>query len=174
MHKLLALVTALIVIQPVEATTLLPADFTAMVTESQVIVHGRITQVRGELNSRRAIESLVTLQVQSALKGPAGAELQFRVPGGRVGRYRRIFVGAPSFALGDEVVLFLKSRPPAIATPYGLSQGVYRVTRASGVPVVVPVLATAAVIGTGRGDPARTPLPLDAFARQVRLVLERR
>src|SRR4051794_29637186 len=81
-----------------DATTLLPADFAQMVSESQVIVHARVIDVRGELvGSRRTIESLITIQVLSPLKGQAGSELVFRVPGGRVGRYRRVFVGAPTF-----------------------------------------------------------------------------
>jgi hypothetical protein len=153
------------------ATVLLPADFTQMVSESQVIVHARVIDVQGELvGERRAIESLVTVTVLSPLKGVTGGELVFRVPGGRVGRYRRIFVGAPVFKAGDEVVLFLKSRVPAIPVPFGLSQGVYRVSRATGAPMVIPVPPTETVAGIPRGDSRRTPLALDEFARQVRLV----
>jgi hypothetical protein len=154
-----------------DATTLLPADFAQMVSESQVIVHARVIDVRGELvGSRRTIESLITIQVLAPLKGQAGSELVFRVPGGRVGRYRRVFVGAPTFTAGDEILLFLKGRAPALAMPYGLSQGVYRVSRTGGAPVVMPVPPLDGVAGTPRGDPSRTPLPLDEFARQVRLL----
>src|SRR5690349_8081549 len=111
-----------------------------MVSESQVVVHGQVVDVRGELvGPRRSIERVVTVGVLSSLKGTAGGELMFRVPGGRVGRCRRILVGAPVFRIGDEVVLFLKGRAPAIAMPFGLSQGVYRVTRTAGVPLVMPV-----------------------------------
>jgi hypothetical protein len=153
------------------ATVLLPADFTQMVSESQLIVHARVIGVRGELaGSRRSIESLVTVAVVSSpLKGATGDEVVFRVPGGRVGRYRRIFVGAPVFKAGDEVVLFLKGRAPAIAVPFGLSQGVYRVSRATGTPMVIPVPPTEAVAGIPRGDSSRKPVALDEFARQVRL-----
>src|SRR6478672_6685774 len=117
----------LLAVQPLRATMVLPVDFAQMVSESQVIVHARVIEVAGELvGSQRTIESLVTAQVLSPIKGQPGAEVVFRVPGGRVGRYRRIFVGAPSFNAGDEVLLFLKGRAPALATVYGLSQGVYR------------------------------------------------
>ena len=155
-----------------KATVLLPADFTQMVTESQLIVHARVTDVRGTLvGSRRSIESLVTVTVLSPLKGTAGGALVFRVPGGRVGRYRRIFVGAPVFTPGDEVVLFLKGRAPSIALPFGLSQGVYRVSRATGTPMVLPVPPTASGSGAPRGDSVRQPLALQEFARQVRQML---
>ena len=86
------------------------------------------------------------------------------------GRYRRVMVGTPEFATGDEVILFLKGRAPAIAMPYGLSQGVYRVARTGGTAVVTPVVVT----GVGRvvrGDPTRRPLDPAAFARQVQSAL---
>ncbi|MNC86826.1 hypothetical protein D3C83_25090 [compost metagenome] len=95
----------------------------------------------------------------------------FRVPGGQIGRYRRVMVGAPEFRAGDEVVMFLDGRPPVVPTPFGLSQGVYRVRRSGGSAVVTP----APVLGGGRivrGDPARRPLSVDAFARQVRAVAQ--
>src|SRR5688500_2243640 len=123
-----------------------------MVTESQLIVHARVIDVEGALvGARRSIETLVTVAVLSPLKGMTGEELVFRVPGGRVGRYRRIFVGAPVFKLGDEVVLFLKGRAPAVAMPFGLSQGVYRVSLSTGAPMVLPVPPTAVVAGAPRG-----------------------
>lgn len=154
---------------PVTATTILPADFTQMVTESQIIVHARVIDVTGELvGPARTIESRVTVEVLAPIKGQSGAEVVFRVPGGRVGRYRRIFVGAPTFNAGDEVLLFLKGRAPAVAMPYGLSQGVYRVSRATGSPLVIPVPPLAGVAGTVRGDPARKPIALDEFTRQIR------
>ena len=154
------------------ATVLLPADFAQMVTESHLIVHARVIEVQGVLvGARRSIETVVTAAVLSPLKGATGGELVFRIPGGRVGRYRRIFVGAPVFTPGDEVVLFLKGRAPAVAMPFGLSQGVYRVSRATGAPMVLPVPPTADVAAAPRGDPMRRPLALDEFARQVRQTL---
>ena len=56
---------------PASATTLLPADFPAMARESDLIVHGRVVDVRAQLaGPRRTIESTVTLQVASASRGP--------------------------------------------------------------------------------------------------------
>lgn len=158
------------------ATVVLPADFTTVVTESEVIVHGRVTDVTSMLvGPRRMIESLVTLEVIDGLKGVSTRSVTFRVPNGQVGRYRRILVGAPEFAEGDEVFVFLNGRAPAVPTLFGLSQGVYRVARNGGRTVVAaPVMAR----GGGaervvRGDPARAPLDIDLFAREVRSVLGR-
>ena len=49
------------------------------------------------------------------------------VPGGQLGRYRTVFIGAPEFQQGDEVVLFLKSVGPSYPSIIGLSQGAFRV-----------------------------------------------
>ena len=153
------------------ATTLVPADFSQMARESELIVRGTVINVESQIaGAGLSIESLITLQVAETIKGSAAEQTVFRVPGGKVGRYRRVMVGAPEFAAGDEVILFLKGRAPALAMPYGLSQGVYRISRTRGAAVVTP----AVVSGTGRvvrGDPARRPLDPAAFVRQVQSAL---
>jgi hypothetical protein len=161
---------------PAAATVFLPADFREMVNASRAIVHARVLDVRSQTaGDRRSIATYVTVQVEQHLKGSLGPTITFRVPGGEVGRYRRIIVGAPRFDRGDEVVLFLASRGPSVPYLFGLSQGVYRISRAAGAPIVTPPAVMAK--GTGaervvRGDPARRPLPLDAFAREVRTIVE--
>jgi hypothetical protein len=153
------------------ATTLVPADFAQMARESELIVRGTVVGVQPQMaGPGQTIESLITLSVADTMKGTAGARTVFRIPGGRVGRYRRVMVGAPQFQPGDEVILFLKGRAPAIAMPYGLSQGVYRVARRAGTAVVTPAV-TAAAGRVVRGDPARRALDPESFARQVQLAL---
>jgi hypothetical protein len=135
------------------ATTILPAEFADVVDGSQLIVHGRVMHIRSETTAgRRSIHSVVTVAVEQALKGNPGATVMFRVPQGQVGRYRRIIVGAPEFSVGEEVVLFLTGKAPAIPTVFGLNQGVRRL----------------------RGDPAARRTALDSYTRQVRALTERR
>src|SRR5262245_54669088 len=123
-----AILWAIAAVVPASATTVLPVDFGEMVNRSQTIVYGRVVDVRSQMTGgRRAIESLVTIDVLESIKGGGSRTVVFRVPNGQVGRYRRLTVGAPEFAAGDEVVLFLAGRPPVVPMPYGLSQGVYRV-----------------------------------------------
>jgi hypothetical protein len=118
------------------------------------------------------------VQVLESLKGSAsaGAAVTFRVPNGQVGRYRRVVVGAPEFAEGDEVIVFLQGQPPAIPALFGLSQGVYRVRRDSAAhPIVMPAPVTARGAGAERvvrGDPVRRPMPVEAFVHEVRAILE--
>jgi hypothetical protein len=163
---------------PASATVLLPADFTTIVTGSPIIVHGRVADVRSFVSGpRRTIESVVTLSVIDTLKGTPARTVLFRVPNGQVGRYRRVVVGAPEFEQGDEVVVFLQAHAPSIPTLFGLSQGVYRVVRdASAQAIVTPPPVMARGVSAERvvrGDPVRRPMPMAAFAREVRSVLER-
>src|SRR5215216_182099 len=155
------------------ATTIVPADFTEMVAGSQLIVHGAVIDVRSQLTTgARTIETVITIAVADSLKGQSASTVVLRVPGGQVGRYRRVMVGAPEFVEGEEVVLFLAGHAPAMPMPFGLNQGVYRVVRSGGRALVTPLVAGNAgrVV---RGDPARRPLALDDFTGQVRMIVER-
>jgi len=176
---LVSLVLCLVSVETAFATVLLPADFTTIVTGSPVIVHGRVTDVRSFISGpRRTIESVVTLSVIDTFKGAPARTVLFRVPNGQVGRYRRVLVGAPEFEEGDEVVVFLQAHAPAIPTLFGLSQGVYRVVHDANnaQAMVTPPAVMARGVSAERvvrGDPVRQPMPVDAFAREVRRVLER-
>lgn len=155
------------------ATVLVPIEFRELVSISSTIVHGRIVDVRSDwIDGRRSIETFLTIDAVDYLKGSAGATLVVRVPGGQIGRYRTIFVGAPEFQRGDEVVLFLRSYAGRTVI-VGLSQGAFRVTGdASGRRVVAsPVLMGTPGAGAEtvvRGDATRRPLPVDAFRDLVK------
>ena len=112
--------------------------------------------------------------------------ISFKVPGGRLWRYRSVVVGAPVFAPGDEAMLFLKSNAAnadSLLEVFGLNQGVFRVKVDSrtGQRMVVPppVMAAPAtdpvVAGEAqpvkRGSLDRRPLPFEAFGARVREVM---
>ena len=162
-----------------QATVEVPVEFGEMVRGSQLVVHGRVIETRSQqTGDRRSIETVVTLSVTEALKGQPGSEVTFRMPGGEVGRYRRVMVGVPRFAAGDEVVVFLRGSAPALPTVFGLSQGLFRVAHTpDGRAVVAPAPLAAPAFGAERvvrGDPARRPLAIEAFARDVRAHLDTR
>jgi hypothetical protein len=156
------------------AMVVVPVEFSAMVASSELVVHGRVATVRSQITGdRRTIETLIAVSVVDALKGQPGSTVYFRVPGGQVGRYRRVMVGAPEFTEGEEVVLFLKGRPPVVPMPFGLTQGVYRVARArDGRSMVTPPMVSEAPGRIVRGDPARRPREIAVFARDVRAIVE--
>lgn len=155
----------------VRATVLLPGDLGDLARAARTIARGRVLVVESRwTDDRRGIETLVTLETERSLKGELDATVQFKVPGGRLGRYRNIVVGAPEFVVGQRVVVFLGAtgrRGPYIL---GLSQGVFRLAATSaGVvvmpPAVLPVVGTAAPVI--RGDPGRRPMPIREFEERV-------
>src|SRR5258708_4540898 len=111
-----------------QATVILPIEFRELVTAAPVIVHGQVVDVRADwVDGRRSVDTFVTVAAAEYLKGNLGESVTFRVPGGQLGRYRTVFVGAPEFKDGDEVVLFLNHAGPSYPYIIGLSQGAFRV-----------------------------------------------
>jgi hypothetical protein len=177
MRCFMALVALLLAAPGLRATVLVPAEFREIVAGSQIIVYGRIADVRPEWSDdRRRIDTVVSVQAGSYLKGGPADVVTFRVPGGQIGRYRNVMVGAPEFEPGEEAVLFLRAEGPSMAYVFGLSQGVFRVRvdRRSGRRLVVPPVLMASGDApqiVRRGSTARRPLRLDAFAATVRAAM---
>jgi hypothetical protein len=162
--------------QPVLATVVIPAGFSELVSEAGTIVHGRVVDVRSDwAPGRRRIETFVTVEAEDYLKGQLGEHVIFRVAGGRLGRYRSVLVGAPSFAEGDEVILFLTGRGPSVPSIMGLNQGVFRVAADdSGQKRVIPpplIAEGVEPVRLLRGDPSRRSSSLIEFEERVRQVL---
>lgn len=154
------------------ATTTVPADLGELSRDAVAIARGRVADVRSQwTEDRGTVETIVTLEVEDYLKGSLGSMVRFRVPGGELGRYRTIVVGAPDFAVDQRVVVFLGAHGPAVPHIVGFNQGVFRVVRAADDSWVVsppPALAGAAAVRVVRGDPSRRPVPLADFEQQVR------
>jgi hypothetical protein len=171
----------------VRATIVVPADFAELTVEAGAIAHGRIVRVEARQDDRLRVERLVTLQVLEYFKGGWGNVVQFRMPGGTLGRYQTVMIGSPDFAEGDEVVLFLGSRPdddrerPARPYVLGMHQGVYRVIadQSTGRRMVTPPLvlgagvegASSPTTPTKRGDVNRVPVELREFQGRIAAAL---
>ena len=156
---------------PALATVVVPVDLGELSRGALMIARGRVVALDARwTDDHRRVETVVTLEPESYLKGAPGPVLQFRVPGGRLGRYRSMLVGAPEFVVGQRVVVFLAARGPALPFLLGLGQGVFRVVPGARGLVVTPpaILPAAGGPVIVRGDPARRPLPLEDFERQVR------
>jgi hypothetical protein len=155
-----------------EATVILPASLEELVTGARAIVHGHVVVTEPRwADGHRQIETLVTVRAEEYLKGDLGGEVTFKVPGGQMGPYRRVVVGAPTFREGDEVVVFLNAQGPAVPWISGLNQGVFRVAQnAAGVKVVIPGVSLTAdenAPGVTR-QPLQERLALRVFNVQVR------
>src|SRR3954468_2308627 len=177
MRRILAVIGCLLLAPGLHATVLLPAEFREIVSGSQIIVYGRVSDVHAEYSDdRRQIDTVVSVDAATYLKGGPGAVVTFKVPGGQIGRYKNVMVGAPEFHPGEEAVLFLSAQGPAVAHVFGLSQGVFRVRvdPRTGTRLVLPPVVTAAgeaAEAVTRGASNRTPLPLASFAQTVRAAM---
>jgi hypothetical protein len=174
MRILLSLSLAAALAANVRATVLVPADVGELSREAVAIVRGRVVALDARWTAdRRGIDTIVTLEVERYLKGSFGPTLQFRVPGGELGRFRSVFVGAPEFVVDEHVVIFLGARGPTVPYVLGFNQGVYRVVPAadaSGWVVTPPAMfpATAGTTRVVRGDASRKPVALTDFENRVR------
>src|SRR5437764_7076931 len=149
------------------ATVVVAADLGQLTRDARAIVRGRVMALDARwTEDRQTVETIVTLEVESYLKGALGQTLQFRTPGGELGRFRSIMVGAPEFSTGERVVVFLGAIGPGIPYVLGFNQGVYRMVRAGdGWTVTPPPLfpSAAGALKIVRGDSARRPLALATF-----------
>lgn len=161
----------------VDATVLVPADLSELAHDAQVIARGAVVAVDARwTDDRRTIETVVTLAPEHYLKGQLGDTVQFRVPGGRLGRLRNVVMGAPQFVVGQRVIVFLGTDGPRVPHVIGMNQGVYRVgASASGAAIVSPppvMPGTSGPIVRGAAD--RVPAPLADFERDVRALAGQR
>lgn len=157
----------------VGATLLVPADLGELSRDARAIVRGRVAALDARwTDDRRSIETVVTIEPEASIKGTLGQPVQFVVPGGTLGRYRNIVVGAPQFVVGRRVIVFLSWHGASYPYVIGLSQGVFRIEAATdGSPIVIPPPVMAPPAGSRRivrGDPSRRPLPVVEFERRVR------
>ena len=164
---------------PARATVLVPADVAELSRSATAIVRGTILLVRCEwADGRRRVETIVTVSVEQTLKGGFGRTVSFKVPGGDMGRYRSVMIGAPTFREGEEVFLFLGGEAPELPHLLGLGQGVYRVqrdTRTGEARVVTPAWFADAerAVPVRRGTAAARGVSIDEFASQVRGAMTR-
>ena len=178
MRRLVIAAFAALISIPLHATVLVPIDVRELVNSAPVILRGRVVAVDAAwIDGRRAIETIVTVEPAEYLRGNLGDRVRFAVPGGQLGRYRTVFVGAPVFAPGDDVVLFLATGGAARPRVVGLSQGVFRVVmdRRTGRALVTPPAVMAAGDADPqpvvRGDRSRRTVPFDTFRASVLQVL---
>jgi hypothetical protein len=159
------------------ATIVVSLDLAQLVQGADTVAYGRVVDVFTVRVDGRYSETLVTLAPSALLKGQANGDIVFRVPGGEMGRYRTVVVGAPVLHVNDEVVVFLAGQPPRVPHVVGFSQGVLPIVRDEARRPIVLAPPVADRSGGQRvvrgGAPTRVML-LSAFADDVRAMVEGR
>ena len=123
------------------ATVYVSADLGELTTDARAVAYGRVVALEARwLDGRRGDRDAGDAGGGVLRKGDLGRTVTLRVPGGQMGPYRSVMLGAPTFVEGEEVVVFLAASGPAIPHLVGLAQGVFRVRTdvTTGARVVTP------------------------------------
>jgi hypothetical protein len=113
---------------PALATTLVRLSLETMGARADLIVQG--TVVAEEVTRRGArVYTDTSIGVTSCLRGSCVSAVTVRQPGGELGGRGAVVEGTARFAVGDEVVVFLRRRSDGAFAPVGMVQGVLRVER---------------------------------------------
>src|ERR671936_1166195 len=127
MRTLLAL-TMLAAALPARAALAVPASVEELARSSQAVVRGRVTGVSSRWSDdQRRIFTYVDIAPSSVWRGAPPARITVVVPGGVVGPIGQRVDGAPGFAKGEEVVVFLSEAEAGTFRVTGLAQGKFRV-----------------------------------------------
>lgn len=137
----LALITV-----PLLATTLRQLTLAALVSQSTSIVHGTLQPSYSDLRGS-VIFTHYTAQISEVWKGSATQQMDIAVPGGVLNGRQQTYSGAPSFAPGQDYVLFLWTSSSGLTQVMGLSQGLFSVNSVAGVPTVTRAASTVNMLG---------------------------
>ena len=111
---------------PAWATIAIQTDLRTMVRKADLVFTGKVTGQRAEwanLNGRKSIITVVSLEVLDTHKGIAGRILDLRCPGGTIGNTTLELVGMPTFAEGEKCVLFVRTNANAVCPIVGIYHG---------------------------------------------------
>ena len=169
---------------PARSTSVEAVTFEEMVQRAERIFVGEVVDVssfRADTTSGLRIRTRVTFRTSETVLG-AGPLVVLEFRGGTVGGRTEQVEGMPSFAVGDEYVVFAHDGAQWVSPIVGLSQGLFHVSRDArdGASLVlthdgVPV-ATTTSVGRPRVRVAPTmsvPMTLSAFMDAVHTELVR-
>jgi len=108
------------------AATFLETSVEETARTSQAVVRGVVERTRSRWAGTK-IMTEVEIRVTSAWKGQPGERLIVLVPGGTVGDLAQTVDAAPTFAEGEEVVVFAGRRGKRTWRVNGLALGKYRI-----------------------------------------------
>lgn len=105
-------------------TYVVPSDRFEIERSSAVIV-GRVLRSHVERVPESGLETVTDVALEEAIKGDPGFLVQLHVPGGVLGEEASLLPGAPSFADGERVLLFLYRRADGSFTVNDLQLGAF-------------------------------------------------
>lgn len=158
---------------PAQCTIVVRQDLNDLAKNSEAVVRA---VVRGEAAAwdadRRFIWTTTTFDVVETWKGTLAGRASLRELGGEVGTQGMRVVGAPQYAAGEEVVLFLYKDAQGFWRTQGWTQGKFLLAADAERPGRGLAVASHAhvVAGFFKGDDVRGPLGVEvrAFGAKVK------
>jgi hypothetical protein len=130
------------------ATSVTPPAFDQLVSQADYIVRAVVKSVHSELvqaAGQKHISTKVELDVKQVIAGTPPQPLVLIVMGGRVGNLEMVVQGAPTFAVGDENIFFVRGNGQQFYPLVAIMHGVY--------PVYHDAVAKEDFVLRSNGDP---------------------
>ncbi|HEY9231191.1 MAG TPA: hypothetical protein VIS78_03570, partial [Blastocatellia bacterium] len=128
------LLAVLFAAQVSTATTAVMLTDEDLIASSRVILIGDVQSVKAQWDAdHQTINTYVKVNVTRLLKGQLQNQtIVFKQLGGRVGDEATVIFGAPEYAAGQQVLLFLDTRQDGTLRVAHLFQGKYEIVNESG------------------------------------------
>ena len=138
-----------------------------LVKKARTIVVGKVTASRTYWSAdRKFILTDYTIAVDESVKGQAPRSMSITTVGGKIGDLELYVAGMPSFAKGEDAVIFVE-QTGAYQTVVGLGQGKFTVTNGE-------VANSVSGLSFPDGRPGNSvSMPLESFKSRIRSVLGR-
>ena len=146
------------------ATTFIGLNERTLTRAADAIVAGTVERIETVGGPDGAIDTLVTVDVESEYKGRVGRRVTLKQPGGRLGARMLWIAGSPTFRVGERQLLFLSAHRDGTArtTAFGMGQFLLRAHPRLG------VLAERRIDGFVVGAPPVRRVALDRLLRTIR------
>jgi hypothetical protein len=147
------------------ASTFVAATVEEVARSSEAVLRGRVVATAARATPRGSIVTDVDVEVASAWKGAPERTVRIVVPGGSLGGMGVRVEGAPIFAAGEDVVVFVV-RAGRTWRVNGYGQGKYRVEGGD----AHPALGGAEIVGRAvrKGERLVGAMSVDELERRVR------
>jgi hypothetical protein len=108
----------------VDATTIQKLSFDWLIREADVIVRGRVENLKSQQAvAGRSIATVVAVSVEKQFKGSPVSSITIEQPGGSMGDIAQGVPGSPQFSPDEDVFLFLKRKGRGTFEVIGGKQG---------------------------------------------------
>ena len=174
---IISVLILLLILPTIRATTLARLSVDQLAAGSDAVA--RVRFVRAESRWKNgSIWTVTTFAVAETLKGKLPAQIEVRLPGGRVGHLTATVDGTPKFNPGSDAVVFLQRSPAGGFTVAGWVEGSFRISRdpRSGSETVTQDSSAFAVFDTStrtfRAEGIRR-MPIEDFRSRVAAAVAR-